>query len=1637
MIKKLFALCLVSFGLVLATTPVNSITPIIGKQNALTGARLDDCVIVDIAAGTDHNIVLDRDGNLWTWGKNDHGQLGNGTTVNSNTPEQIFKGHKFKKISAGDSVSAAIDLDDKIYVWGLNTNNEDTEYHVPTLFSDATYKDVKCGASNVYTISLTDTGRLYNPIYQSFIYNWYGEYYSGMSPAQVNSYFIQNASYVSSDSKAINIWKEYDGVSYTVSNSIGGYRIYRGSDYYRIIGVDTLDLSSGKNIVAADGVSEINYHLNCFTGSGNIYYCSEEPSVSTAMVYAYDDGTVGLYEASSLYYTRDIGSVNATGTNTSFYGFDETTSVESLRNIVDVAVSKQLSLYSSTGYFVSSSGEMYSVGSDEGESHMLGNVTYGYIGDTLTPVRVDSDAHFTKVSAGKNHVLALDIDGKVYSWGSNGYGQLGQNDNTNRAVPTLVRTLDESKSLSFVTFQNETFSGSFNQYGSTEFSVIENGSKGNLTIDPTTGAFEYVPNSGSYGEDNALIEVGYSSVTVRYPVKIRIDRKPVFIGGNPSFNVECGQAYNGTAHAMDADGDNLVYSIVTEPSKGNVVLYDNAGSFTYTASNEMAGGDTFVIAVSDGYCTVQYPVSVHVQSMITYTDNTTINIDLLSTNIYNGNVHAVDIDGDSLAYSVKKNGSKGSVTIDSEGNYTYTSNGDCYGTDSFTIKIDDGYKPLELIYTVNLYAVSDAGTALAAKITKGTTYTGKIKTNANGADPEYSVHTQPSNGNVVINPVTGEYTYAPNQGSVGDDSFVVLVNYGFGQYTLTIHVYQNTIPNNALVATRITTAENTNYTGTVQCTDADGDTLSYQVKTQPQLGSLSLNPTTGQYIYYPNSNVAGDDSFEATVNDGTDIITNTVNVHIESLISVNEAINKVVSQNTSLSANVNATDKDGDTLTYSISENPNHGIANIDSLTGDYVYIPQTNYYGSDSFKITVDDGVAPKTSTITVNVNRRPIASAISISLETQGLTVTGTAACSDPDGDVLVYSLDSQPSQGSVIVNSTNGGFAYTPHADAKGNDTFQIKATDGCNDILINVTVHNETAVTLGQQDTTIVVNQGRSTTGQVLAVDLDGDELTYSILNYPTQGIVNLNTSTGAWTYNATATATGRDNFIVKVTDGKTEVTLEYTLIINTPASFGESSYSFSTNQNTNYNGSVTATDSNGDLLTYSIVTQGSKGNATIDPSTGRYQYIPTNGAVGNDSFVVGVSDGNFTTEVVINVHIETEITIPNATLTLSLEENGIATGNVNATDPDGDALTYTIFKQGQKGNATVMGDGSFSYFANSGAGDDYFTIAVTDGNQTKYVNVYVFISTEPYFEESDMNITVSRTGSYTGQVHGVDRDGDTLTYSVAHYPSSGSINLNTVTGEYTYNSYGNAQTSSDNFTIAVTDGTTTSYVEIRVIINDGPSVSDSELEISQGKNGTGRIVASDHEGDALTYSIVQQGSYGNASINSSTGEYSYTSTDSSFSGVDHFTVAVSDGYSTVTSVVFVNVKKNQKPTSSGTTIAVSSNSKAVGTLDVNDIENDELTYSISSQGDKGTAFIDEKTGEFTYSAAPDTSGYDCFVVTVSDGYNTVSFLVEVNIVFVDSNISWAIPTTIATGSSTLLALGGLAAVLVFFKRKQVK
>jgi alpha-tubulin suppressor-like RCC1 family protein len=95
-----------------------------GSPRPITMAVNPATIFTSLAAGGAHNLVLDSDGNIYSWGSNEHGQLGREGDPKVAQLVSLPGGIKCKAIAAGRYHSLALGVDGKIYSWGYNPNGE-------------------------------------------------------------------------------------------------------------------------------------------------------------------------------------------------------------------------------------------------------------------------------------------------------------------------------------------------------------------------------------------------------------------------------------------------------------------------------------------------------------------------------------------------------------------------------------------------------------------------------------------------------------------------------------------------------------------------------------------------------------------------------------------------------------------------------------------------------------------------------------------------------------------------------------------------------------------------------------------------------------------------------------------------------------------------------------------------------------------------------------------------------------------------------------------------------------------------------------------------------------------------------------------------------------------------------------------------------------------------------------------------------------------------------------------------------------------------------------------------------------------------------------------------------------------------
>ncbi|WP_155647317.1 VCBS domain-containing protein [Vibrio splendidus] len=291
-----------------------------------------------------------------------------------------------------------------------------------------------------------------------------------------------------------------------------------------------------------------------------------------------------------------------------------------------------------------------------------------------------------------------------------------------------------------------------------------------------------------------------------------------------------------------------------------------------------------------------------------------------------GTLSAFDGDNDTLSFAISKPPANGTVTLNSDGSWTYTPNNDFNGDDSFSVVVSDGQGGTDTI-TVNVGVnpvndtplITDAngnplGDNIAVTTDEDTPVNGSISaSDTDGDSLNFSKGTEPSNGTVVVDE-DGNWTYTPNENYNGNDSFTVVVSDGNGGTdTITVNVgvlpieddSEITLETGDSATGEVTEDVDTDaatdgvqleVTGSLTVTDADGDgafntTPTFTNSTVDggaQLGTLTID-AEGNWTYVvdnDNATVQGLNAGESIVEtytvataDGKDTQTITITIN--------------------------------------------------------------------------------------------------------------------------------------------------------------------------------------------------------------------------------------------------------------------------------------------------------------------------------------------------------------------------------------------------------------------------------------------------------------------------------------------------------------------------------------------------------------------------------------------------------------------------------------------------------------------------------------------------------------------------------------------------------------------------------------
>ncbi|WP_417711751.1 Ig-like domain-containing protein, partial [Pseudoalteromonas ardens] len=1030
----------------------------------------------------------------------------------------------------------------------------------------------------------------------------------------------------------------------------------------------------------------------------------------------------------------------------------------------------------------------------------------------------------------------------------------------------------------------------------------------------STGAISGTPGNSDVGVyQGIVVSVSDGTETVSLDAfaitVVNVNDAPV-ITGTPGTSVNEDSAYSFTPVASDIDGDSLTFSIANKP---DWATFDTStGTLSGTPENGDVGTSSdIVISVSDGTVSVSLAafsltvVNTNDGPEISGTPATSVNEDAA----YSFTPSASDVDaGDVLTFSVSNKPSWASFNT-ATGTLSGTPTDADVGTDTqIVITVSDGMAQQSLsAFDIEVINTNDAPTAqdfsfgldegqlLTVTSTLGLLSTASDDDLDSGDSLSVSALSQPQHGVLTLN-ADGSFNYQHDGSESTSDSFTFQVTDAQNAASAT-HTVSLTINPVDEAPTAVDDSATTDEDTAVQIALLDNDSdpegnmnaASAVVVTAPSKGAVSI--VNGIATYTPASNENGQDSFTYTVAD-TALNTSEQATVVVTITPVNDmpvAANLTLSTDedtpsAALAVRAAATDiEDGvPSGVVTLTSTPSLGVVSLDQDAGTLVYTPNTNEVGEETFTYTIADseGLVSSSANITVNIgaiNDRPVVGDDAVTTD-EDVTVVLDILANDSDVEDQGFNganvtLEDQGNGAGSYAKAdvtilADGTLEIAPKQDETGTFSFTYTLTDseGLASLPATVTVTltpvNDAPVAV---DNSVELQEEGAFEVNVLGNDFDVDEgdsfdlSSVTVVNAPQNGQTTV-TAQGTIIYTANTNYFGDDSFTYTVRDeagavsNEATVSLSVTPINDAPVVEGQA---LSLNEDETLLVTLSGTDPDADTLIYSIVSGVSSGVLQQQSDT-TWLYTPNADFNGSDSFSFMANDGALdsnTATVTLTVNSVNDAPVISGTPDTSVVHNTPYSFTPQASDVDGDALTFAITNQ----PVWAQFDTATGTLSGTPSRDDEgvysnIVISVTDGTEQVALSAFEidvqFVNNQPIANNMDIAVNEDGTTSFVADTS--DEDGDTVTVSIDRQPVSGLLVLQGNT--FTYTPFGNFN-GLDSFSYIANDGSLDSAAgEVKITINsvnDLPlAVNDSFVFEPQANNTyTLDVLANDTDADA--------------------------------------------------------------------------------------------------------------------------------------------------------------------------------------------
>lgn len=540
----------------------------------------------------------------------------------------------------------------------------------------------------------------------------------------------------------------------------------------------------------------------------------------------------------------------------------------------------------------------------------------------------------------------------------------------------------------------------------------------------------------------------------------------------------------------------------------------------------------------------------------------------------------------------------------------------------------------------------------------------------------------------------------------------------------------------------LSVAENGTTVTTVVASDPEGTARTYAIIGGADAARFSIVSTSGalRFVIAPNhenpTDANGDNVYEVivrasdgTLSDSQTLLVGVTNVNEAPTITSNLGNTTITLAENSLAVTtVTASDPEGAAQTYSIAGGTDAARFTINAASGALAFVQAPDFEApadanaDNSYQVIVraSDGTLSATQTLTVvvsNINETPVivsnGGAASASLQVlENTTAVTTVVATDPEGTPRTYAITGGSDAEKFTINAATGvlSFAAAPDhdiaGDADGNNVYDVivQASDGSTSDTqaLAITVGNVDEAPVLAPMATLSVRAGQLAAGTILATDVDGQALIYSVSGGADAALFAINAQTGALSFlaapdfEAPADSNADNSYEIEITvsDGTLSASQALTVAVtlSDEAPVFTSGANIDVVENATAIGFVTATDAEGTTLAYAISGGADAALFAINAQTGALSFLaapnheaPADGNGDNRyEVVVTANDGVNTTAQALAVSVTNVNEAPVVTsfggqdvVSLLLDENTTSVATLSAGDPEGSVLTYSI------------------------------------------------------------------------------------------------------------------------------------------------------------------------------------------------------------------------------------------------------------------------------------------------------------------------------------------------------------------------